>query len=472
MATIKDTLNPFSTQKKGTSPQNNLWEWYNYEKIAFRITFIFLLLLCVPSNPDWYVNVARYDWSKLHWNMLYDIVAAGRIPKFLTIDSESGKWGLASYSNISLSFLASVVIGFVWSLIDRKRQEYNNLYYWIRVLARYQVGFSIVAWGYRKLIPLQMMWPPTNILNTPIIQIQEQKLYWQSVGIVPNYEIFLGLAEFLGGFLLLFRQTTALGAAITAVVLGNIVLANHVYDGSVHIHSFMFALVAFILLWKDLPNIFNLLVRERKVVPSNYYPSLSVNWQRYTKVGVKLSLLAVFVVLEFFLHLFGEFKYRVPARAGLKGAAGYYHVTEFRLNNKVLPYNPSDSLRWEDAVFEEWATLAFKVNRKEKIDQSNGPSLKPSGGLVDDIDRGWEAAGVQGRHFFYYEVDTVNHVLHLQNKNKSYREEKQELHYNKPSDSRLVLSGLNEFKDSIYVVLDKIDKKYPVTLDYRPLEQY
>ena len=129
-------------------------------------------------------------------------------------------------------------------------------------------------------------------------------------------------------------------------------------------------------------------------------------------------------------------------------------------------------MRWEDAVFEEWATLAFKVNRKEKIDQSNGPSLKPSGGLVDDIDRGWEAAGVQGRHFFYYEVDTVNHVLHLQNKNKSYREEKQELHYNKPSDSRLVLSGLNEFKDSIYVVLDKIDKKYPVTLDYRPLEQY
>ena len=455
---------------------NGLYHWKNYEKIVFRITFVFLLLMTIPTDPEWYVHTWNYDWSKIHWNMLYDISAAGRIPKFVTIATESGKWGIASYVNLFLSAVFAAVTGLIWTAIVKirktERKEYNELYYWVRALARYQVGFAIVAWGYRKLIPLQMMWPPTDILNTPIVQIQEQKLYWQSVGIVPHYESFLGFAEFLGGILLLFRKTTALGAAITTVVLANIVLANHVYDGSVHIHSFMFAFVAFILLWKDLPNIWNLLVREKDVTPAVYYPDFSTPWKKYTHLIVKTVALLIFVVLEFILHATGEFEYRVPTARGIKGADGYYMVSEFKLNNKVIPYDPLDSIRWQDVIIEKWATLAFKVNRKEKIDQSNGPALRASGGLVDDIDRGWESSGVQGRHFFYYTIDTVNHVLHLQNKNKSHREEKQELHYSQPSASTLVLSGINEFKDSIHVVLQKSDKKYPVILQGRLEDTY
>ena len=453
-----------------------LYHWKNYEKIIFRITFVFLLLMTIPTEPDWYVHTWNYDWSNIHWNMLYDISAAGRIPKFVTIPTESGKWGIASYANLFLSALFATVAGLIWTVIVKARKtertEYNQLYYWVRVLARYQVGFAIVAWGYRKLVPIQMMWPPTDILNTPILHIQEQKLYWQSVGIVPHYEMFLGFAEFLGGFLLLFRKTTALGAAITTVVLANIVLANHVYDGSVHIHSFMFSFVALILLWKDLPNIWNLLVREKDVTPQVYYPDLSTPWKKYTRLIVKVTALLIFVVLEFVLHLAGEFEYRVPGARGLAGADGYYQVSEFRLNHKILPYDPYDSIRWQDVIVEKWATLVFKVNRKETIDQSNGPALKATGGLVKDIDRGWESSGVQGRHFFYYTIDTVNHVLHLQNKNKSHREEKQVLHYSQPSNTRLIFSGINEFNDSIYVVLDKSSKKYPVILQGRPEGSY
>ncbi len=73
---------------------NGLYHWKNYEKIVFRITFVFLLLMTIPTNLDWYVNTWNYDWSKIHWNMLYDISAAGRVPKFVTIATESGKWGI------------------------------------------------------------------------------------------------------------------------------------------------------------------------------------------------------------------------------------------------------------------------------------------------------------------------------------------------------------------------------------------
>ncbi len=446
---------------------HNLWNWKGYEKFTFRIFFTYIILLCIPTDLKWYTNLTKYEWSELHWNMLYNIAASGRLPQWLTIETESGRWGLFSYSNLILTFLVSTLVALAWTYLDRNRKEYNKLYYWVRVLARYQVGFSIVAWGYRKLVPLQMIWPPKNILNTPLLYIQEQKLYWQSVGIVTNYEIFLGFAEVLAGGLLLFRKTTALGGALTAVVLLNIAIANHAYDGGVHIHSITFAVVGAIILWKDLPNIWNLLVKERDIVPEQYYPSFELPWQKYTRLGLKVVGLGLFVVLEFLLHLWGENPYRVPSRPGLAGAEGYYNVTEFRLNNKTLPYSPFDSVRWQDVVFEKWATIAVKVNREEWIDQSNGGTLKATGGLVPDFERGWENAGVEGRHFFYSIIDTDQQVLHLQNKNKAHKEEKLTLHYERPTDSRIILKGINEFKDSIYVQLDRINKVYPVEQYHR-----
>jgi hypothetical protein len=79
-----------------------------------------------------------------------------------------------------------------------------------------------------------------------------------------------------------------------------------------------------------------------------------------------------------------------------------------------------------------------------------------------DINIGWEASGMAGRLWYTYTADTVNHVLHLQNKNRVDRALKQELHYSRPSGDRIILNGTNEFNDSIYVVLDKVNRVYPL----------
>ncbi len=65
-----------------------------------------------------------------------------------------------------------------------------------------------------------------------------------------------------------------------------------------------------------------------------------------------------------------------------------------------------------------------------------------------------------GRHYYYYDADTVNHTLSLQNKNTDLRNEKLFLTYTRPNDSTILLSGINQNKDSIHVVLAKVDKKY------------
>ena len=434
-------------------------EWKDYEKIAFRIACIYIAFLCLPLYADWYTYLSKLNLAELNCRDLF-IISTYRTIDFVKIDTESGKWGIASYVNLAIPFAIAVVGGFVWTLLDKKTKNYNQLYYWTRVVARYRVGIGIVAWGFRKLVPGQMVWPTTGILNTPLGDFQAQKLYWQSVGIVPSYEIFLGAAEFTAGFLLLFRKTTALGAALTAVVLGNIVIANHAYDGSVHVHSACYTIIALIILWHDLPNIWNLLVREKDVLPLPYYPVITQFWLKYTRIGLITFVHVVFVALFFVLQIddYMHAPYRLPDTPGITDTKGAYNVTEFKLNNKIRPYDPTDSVRWQDAIFESWSTLSFKVNRTAVMDQSNG-----GGYSKKDVERTWELAGIGGgRRYFYYEADTVKHELHLFNKNDKHKNETLVLHYSRPTATRVVLSGINEFKDSIYVVLDRVEKNYPV----------
>ncbi|HEY8400229.1 MAG TPA: hypothetical protein VIK89_03150 [Cytophagaceae bacterium] len=443
--------------------------WTLKEKTAFRIAFIYVALLLIP-NPEVLNYVKNIDWLHLNCRDLF-IIATWRHLDYVHIATESGRWGLLSYINLFIPLLIAIPSALIWGYFDKDRKEYNKLYYWISVLVRYKVGIGIVAWGYRKLVPGQMVWPTVGIMNTPFGDFQAQKLYWQAVGIVPEYEVFLGLAEFVAGFLLLFRKTTALGAALTAVVLGNIVIANHVYDGSVHVHSFYYTLLAIFLLWKYLPSITRLLIGRQDVAPAIYYPQFNEKWQRYTRTGIKLFLHYVFVGLFFALQVIDYIydPYRIPETKGLPKSEGYYEVTEFKYNNQLMPYSPLDSLRWHDAIFESWSTLSFKVNRPAVMDQSNG------GGYSElDIERSWELAGIGGgRRFFYYEADTVNQILKLQNKNAAHRDETMILHYSRPNDTRIILSGINEFKDSVHIVLDKVDKHYAMLNGpYRKLALY
>jgi hypothetical protein len=77
-----------------------------------------------------------------------------------------------------------------------------------------------------------------------------------------------------------------------------------------------------------------------------------------------------------------------------------------------------------------------------------------------DEDKLYELAGSGGRHYYSYTIDSVNKVLILKNRNRHYAGETLVLQYSRPGEHTILLSGLNENKDSVKVTLDKIDKKY------------
>ncbi|GAA4333256.1 hypothetical protein GCM10023149_39910 [Mucilaginibacter gynuensis] len=430
--------------------------WTNTEKIAFRIAFIFFFILTVPLTLEYYQQWFNINWLNPHIRDLGGLGGSGLY--FTSIKSESGIFGLASYINWGISLLIAIIGGGIWTLIDRKTTNYRVLYYFITVAVTFAMITRLQGLTFSKIFPSQMPELALTQLNTPFGDFVAQKLYWIQLSFVPRYETFLGLAELLVMILLFFRKTRAFGAALAVSMIGNIAISNHVYDGGVHVLASFYALGGTFVLWRYLPAIWNLLVREKNVKPQLYYFPFNKPWQKAVRVGLKMFTVAIYFVLSAYLH-YDNYKhdsYKVPARLGLANSRGLYEVTEFKVNNQPVPYSPLDSLRWQNVTFEKWSTISFTVFNTFNIHGEAG-----RGKQFKDVDRTYESAGTGGgRRHYYYEADTVKKILVLYNKNKRYKYEKLVLHYNRPNNNRIVLWGNNEYKQPIYVVLDRNDKQY------------
>ncbi|MDR6784340.1 hypothetical protein ABIE26_002271 [Pedobacter africanus] len=467
--------------------------WTAAQKILFRIVFIFVTLFSFPLDAGFYQMIWHFDYAHLNYRDLTEVVAFFN-PQFINIFSASGFFGTASYINFPFILFIAVIGALIWTALDKKSREYKVLYYWVRVFARYRVAYAGIGWGYKKLFVMQMPREYEGLWNTEMIDFFAKRLYWEALSVVPRYEVFLGFAEFIGGFLLLFRRTTSIGAAITLVVFGNIAISNHAYDIGEQVPSAAMAMLSLFVLWHDVPGIWSLIVKERDTQVLHDYPEFTKGWQKYTRLTVKYAFNFVFVLLFFIFEVYGythnDF-YKIPNTPGLKGTAGQYEVTTFKLNNKVLPYSPLDSIRWQDVTFEDWSSISIKLaNRPQDIEMFAAGSYprrtevyngkwhfhwqgdirrygdpkkhKKKDPAKRDLNITWESSGMSGRHWYYYKADTVNHILYLQNKSKTSRHLKQVLHYSRPSENRIILSGTNEFKDSIYVILDRSNKNYPL----------
>ncbi len=463
--------------------------WTHFQKIAFRIGCLYMLFLCIPTYPKFYEHLFGLQWSKITYHDFQTIVAFWP-PQIILIESEEGVFGLLNYINLILVFVAAAIGGLIWTAFDKRAVRYDKLYYWILVLARYRLAYGMIGWGLKKAFPMQMVYPTVGMLNTPFVDMAEKKLYWSHVGVSFGYTVFLGFAEIIPGLLLLHRKTAVLGAALAAVVTFNICIANHAYDAGVAVPAAYFAIIGTFIAWYELPKIWKLVVQEKDITfAKRYYPIFKERWKRNLRTGIKFTFNFIFVPLAAAMWAYGFFygnNYNIPSTPGLPEAKGVYTVTEFRLNNRLLHYDPYDSVRWQDAIFENWSTLSYRVNRgaiadrmigysplrvkddkkNTRLNQVNTQDSDQLAKQKKNRDLGvtrWEVGGMAGdRRYFFYTADTVKQVLYLQNKNKNHQDETQVLHYSRPSPNRVILTGVNEFSDSIYVVLDKFDKHYPL----------
>ncbi len=447
--------------------------WKSYELFLFRVAFVFFTVLSIPLSLRYYSTLFSLNWFDLGYR---DITNMGRFsPNLISINSESGRWGWASYADYAVILGGAIVVALLWSVFDRKRKNYNLLYYWLRVIVRYRVAIGMIEFGFVKVFLIQMPEAPLGTLHTRFGDITAQKLYWLSIGVVPWYEIVLGLVEVIAGTLLFFRKTVMPGALLTVAASANIVFVNFAYDGGVHVYSTYFVILGLFLLIPYIPEYYRLLVKQEEVVPVRYYPAFTGLFVKISRYVLKGGIIFLFLPVLSYLHV-QNWKHepfvKQPITPGIPGTTGYYTVTEFRLNNEILPYSPLDSVRWQDVTFEKHSTITFKVNKPVRLDLSNGvPQRK-------DVDRTWELTGIAGgRQFYYYDADTIKKVIKLYNKHSDgdrgnrrrgagapgvEREKKPDyvFTYNGVGSPEIILEGHNKRGDRIAVTLNRVQKTY------------
>lgn len=417
-------------------------KWKNWEKFILKFFFIYFAILIFPIDWKFYQTLFSIDW--LHLNF-YDLFV---ITKYSPVF-----FGLEGCANWLVTGILALAGAAIWYKSD---SNYNNLYYWLRVVLRYRLAIGIIAYGLIKLFPLQMPYPSLSNLHTNYGDFYAWKIYFHTLGIAQWYESFLGLIEVLAGLLLLNRRTTTFGAGIIIGFTGNVFVANIAYQAGDEVYSLYLFIIALFLFVYDTPRLYNLLMKRQFTLANNIQPVFNAARIKTIRNVLKISFVVFILLLTGTIYAnYHTEPYKIPNKDGLKGTYGYYNVRQFKFNDQVIPYSKTDSNRWQNVVFEKWATISVKTAKSIKLDRTLGDVYHEK-----SMDRNFESAGVGGRRYFAYTADTVAKSISLANKNKNHADEKFELTYQFINDSTLVLKGTNEKKDSIIAVLDRINKKY------------
>ena len=415
-------------------------KWNNYQKLVLRFFTVYFLLQLFPAG------ITR-DLDGIHLLSLQFLLRlATYTPQYLPNEG---------FANWGIPVLAAIALTAVWTASEKGERNYDAIYYWLRLVLRYKLSLGIVAYGLLKIFPLQMPYPSLSNLHTEYGQFLPWKIYFHTFAITQGYESFLGFAEVVSGLLLLYRRTVTIGAALVIGMTGNVVAANFAYDIGEQVFSTYLLAIALFLFAHDVPRLYSLLAEQKYTFANKPKPSFG---SKISRLQLTLKSLVTLFILLLAVTVYTNYKsdpYKIPADPGLAGATGFYNVRTFIFNKDTIPYSLTDTNRWQNVVFEKWATISIKTARPVKIDFSKGDNFNASA-----IDRNYESAGVGGRHYYAYQPDTLRPALYLENKNPKHAGESFTLRYERPSANTIIVRGSNERQDSIYAVLERVDKKH------------
>jgi len=222
--------------------------WNVYKKIAFRFFLIFFILFIVLL--DWSINpIVAYIYFNGHLANLLEAM----IPwigknlfhiSYTIVSPYDGQHNDRTYIYL-LYFTMAVVAALgtiVWTALDRKRTNYETLYYWLTAIVRYYIAFALFIFALEKFFKTQFPDLGFYALTEPVGNMSPMSLAWAFFGYSYGYNVFMGMAE-SAALLLLFRRTMTFGAILTLATLANVIVINYNYD----VHAKMYPTALFVM---------------------------------------------------------------------------------------------------------------------------------------------------------------------------------------------------------------------------------
>jgi len=344
--------------------------WPLWQRVAFRFFFVYLILQVEPW--DWFRAVPGVSFLLQPYGRLVDwAVRAGNARLFhvretLVPLNGSGDTSWA-WAQLWLYLGVAAVACAVWSVVGRKRTEYERLAYWLRMIVRYSVAFAALSYGIIKLFALQMPFPALSQLATPLGDLLPMRFSWLFIGYSVPYQMFAGAMEAAAGLLLLYRRTVTAGLLAAAGAFTNVVMINLSYDVPVKLFASHLLFACLFLLALDAKRLLRFLVLNQPTPPTTAYePRYTRDWQRWGAVAVKLFFVWQFLALPLRA---GWTRYQTVHRQADPGPfrAGVYDVRRYVVNGDTIAAAGGDTLRWRDVIIDN--ADAGSVNTSDQLFQ-------------------------------------------------------------------------------------------------------
>ena len=371
--------------------------WSDTSRFAFRFCFVYFGLYClytqiltsllplpkidIPDLSTFWPMRPIVLWTAVH------IFRVAQPPAYA--DTGSGDRTFDWVLVFCLLVIAAIATA-IWSVSDRKRQNYVSLHKWFRFAIRFFLAGQMIVYGLAKVIPLQMPFPYLTRLITPYGNFSPMGVLWSSIGSSPGYEIFGGCAELFGGILLIFPRTTTLGAIVCMADMTQVFALNMTYDVPVKLLSFHLFLLAFFLLAADLKRLVAFFLLNRATEPSTQPPLFAT--RRANRFGFAAQM--VFGVWLLGMNAYGGWASWSEYGGGRPKSPlyGIWDVDQQLIDGQVRSPLFTDSGRWRRAIFDFTNRMAF-----QRIDDSfarYGAAINVKDktlSLTSDTDKNWKA---------------------------------------------------------------------------------
>jgi uncharacterized membrane protein YphA (DoxX/SURF4 family) len=325
--------------------------WSLPRRIAFRFLFTYFVLFVLTGQEV--AQLPLLSWPSRKYTELWYAVAVwlGRhlfhVTRDIPINGDGSGDTTFAWLLLPCYLTLAAAITAVWTALARGRESEERLAPWFRLMLRFSLALAMIGYGSFKMIPSQMPYPRPFMLLQRVGELKPMRLLWTFIGSSPAYETLTGLAELLGGILLLAPRTTLLGALVCCGDMAMVFVLNMCYDVPVKIMSFHYLLMSVILLAPDLPRLADLFVFNRPVEPAAERP-LFANRRRALLVQSLFALLGLFTLVESIHQSLAFYRERNPPRPPLYGI---WSVEEHSIDGKASA--DSDPQRWRWVVFQK-----------------------------------------------------------------------------------------------------------------------
>lgn len=332
--------------------------WSLATRIAFRFTFAYFVLYMLPFPSEW-IRLPGHDSENFierwyaragHFAVPWIGKHVLHLSKDITVFPNGS--GDTTYNWVAVLCFAvlAAIAALVWSLLDRRRANYQKPWAWFRIALRVWLGAYLALYGLFKVYPAQFPPPYLARYLERYGDSSPMGILWTMMGASRAYSAFAGAVELSGGVLLFVPPLATLGALIAVAAMANVFAMNMAYDVPVKLFSFHLMLAGIIIAAPDLRRLCEAVISDRAVSARTQVQLVNRAWIARAVIAAQFVFAAyVLVYLAIGAHkqsaAYAELAQKTPNY-------GIWQVDDFVLDGKLRLPLTTDGERWQDVVIQ------------------------------------------------------------------------------------------------------------------------